>query len=195
MKQNDLLHEKIRSIQNEYKCILEKIVNNVSEDWISESILDEINIFWSIRLDIVELYLCNLSSSHDTFAFTGATFLDLAELEHYPLMLLGDMHILDDQIYIYSNIVSRSNKTEFNKRMQKQIFNSINNNLVILSKYYEHILILPVRFSYSKNQDIIKNNANSCFLSLFKEPPASIEDYFATYSSIDDICNGIRNDI
>ena len=144
MKRNDLLFEKICSIQTEYRLILEKIVDNVSPDNISDAILDEINIFWSTRLDIVDLYLRNLSPFHDAYAFTGATFLDLEELEHYSLMLLGDVHILDDQAYNYASLVVYTKDSELSKRVEKQIVISIRSNIEILSRFGDYILILPL---------------------------------------------------
>jgi hypothetical protein len=36
---------------------------------------------------------------------------------------------------------------------------------------------------------------NSVFLDLFKDPPASMEDYFENYKTIDDVCDGLRDDI
>lgn len=195
MKRNDLLFEKICSIQTEYRSILEKIIDNVSPDDISDAILDEINIFWSTRLDIVDLYLRNISSSHDVYAFTGATFLDLEELEHYSLMLLGDIHILDDQAYNYASLVVHTKGSELSKRLKKQIVNSIRSNIEILSKYGDYILILPLRSSEPEYRNLIVKNMNSVFLDLFKDPPASMEEYFAKYKTIDEICNGLREDI
>lgn len=175
--------------------ILEKILDHVSPDDISDAILDEINLFWATRLEVVDLYLRNLSPTLDTYAFTGATFLDLEELEHYSFMLLGDIHILDDQAYIYANIVTKVKNPEFTQKMRKQIVNSIRSNLEILTKYGDYILILPLRSSEPEYRDLIAKNMNSVFLDLFKDPPASIEDYFAHYITIDDICKGLRDDI
>jgi len=195
LKKNDLLFKKICSIQTEYKTILEKIVNKISPEDISNAILDEVNIFWSTRLEIVDLYLRNLSPSQDAYAFTGATFLDLKELEHYSFTLLGDIHILDDQLYSYATLVASTEGSEFNRRLRRQIVNSITSNLEILSKYGNYILILPVRPSDSEHQALIKKNMKHAFLNLFKNPPKSMEEYIATYKTIDDICNGVRDDI
>lgn len=193
MKKNDLLFEKICLIQTEYRYILEKIVDNVSPDDISDAILDEINLFWATRLEIVDLYLRNLSPTQDIYAFTGATFLDLDELEHYSLMLLGDIQILDDQAYIYANVVAKVKNPEFTQRMRKQIVNSIRSNLEILSKFNNNILVLPVRSSDFEHQQLIQKNLIHAFLELFKNPPNSMEEYFETYTTIDDLCNGLRD--
>lgn len=195
MKNNDLLFEKICLIQTEYRDILEKIVDHVSPDNISDAILDEINLFWATRLKIVDLYLRNLSASQDTYAFTGATFLDLDELEHYSLMLLGDIHILDDQAYIYANVVAKVKNPEFTQRMIKQIVNSIRSNLEIISKFNNNILVLPLRSSDFEYRELIQKNINHAFLELFKNPPNSMEEYFETYTTIDDLCNGLRDDV
>ncbi len=195
LKKNDLLFEKICSIQTEYKIILGKIVDKISPEDISNAILDEVNIFWSTRLEIVDLYLRNLSPSQDAYAFTGATFLDLKELEHYSFTLLGDIHILDDQLYNYATLVAGTEGSEFNRRLRKQIVNSITSNLEILSKYSNYILILPLRPSYSEHQALIKKNMDHAFLNLFKNPPLSMEEYIATYKTSDDICDGLRDDI
>lgn len=193
MKSNDLLFEKICLIQAEYRLILEKIVDNVSPDDISDAILDEINLFWTTRLDIVDLYLRNLTSTQDTYAFTGATFLDLEELEHYSLILLGDIQILDDQAYIYANVVAKVKNSELTQRMRRQIINSIRSNLEILSNFNNNILVLPLRSSDFEHRELILKNMNHAFLELFKNPPGSMEEYFETYTTIDDLCNGLRD--
>jgi hypothetical protein len=195
LKSNNLLFEKICLIQTEYRLILEKIVDNVSPDDISDAILDEINLFWATRLDIVDLFLRNLSPSQDAYAFTGATFLDLKELEHYSFMLLGDIHILDDQAYFYANLIGYTKKSELSNRFREQIVNSIRSNIEILSKYNDYILILPLRSSKPEYRDLVAKNMNSVFLDLFKDPPASMEDYFENYKTIDDVCEGLRDDI
>lgn len=195
MKRNDLLFEKICSIQTEYRFLLEKILDHVSPDDISDAIRDEINLFWATRLDVVDLYLRNLSPSQDAYAFTGATFLDLNKLEHYSLILLGDVHILDDQAYFYANLIGYTKKSEISKRFREQIVNSIRSNIEILSKYNDNILILPLRSSKPEYKDLIAKNMNSVFLDLFKDPPASMEDYFENYKTIDDVCAGLRDDI
>ncbi|MBN2734877.1 MAG: hypothetical protein JXQ82_08500 [Methanomicrobiaceae archaeon] len=194
MKENDLLFEEICSIQSDYKYILEKIVDKVSFDDISNAILDEISIFWSTRFEIVDLYLRNLSPSHDAYAFTGATFLDLEKLEHFSFVLLGDIHILDDQVSFYASLAATLKDSEFTPDLKKAIVNSIRSNLEILSKYGNNILILPLRSSESEYRKLIAKNMDSIFLDLFKEPPASMEEYFATYKTIDAICNGLRDE-
>jgi hypothetical protein len=195
LKRNNLLFEKICSIQTEYRSLLEKIIGNISPDDISDAILDEINLFWATRLDVVDLYMRNLSSTEDAYAFTGATFLDLNELEHYSLMLLGDIHILDDQAYFYANLIGYTKKSELSNRFREQIVNSIRSNIEILSKYNDHILILPLRSSKPEYRDLVAKNMSSVFLDLFKDPPESMEDYFENYKTIDDVCDGLRDDI
>jgi len=191
LKSNDLLFEKICLIQTEYRLILGKIVDNVSPDDISDAILDEINLFWATRLEVVDLYLRNLPPTQDAYAFTGATFLDLEKLEHYSFMLLGDIHILDDQAYIYANIVTKVKNPEFSQRMRKQIVNSIRSNLEILSKFNNNILVLPLRSSNFEHRELIQKNMIHAFLGLFKNPPHSMKEYFETYTTVDDLCNGL----
>ena len=195
MKNKNLLLEKICSIQTEYKILLEKIVDKISAYDISNHILDEISIFWTTNQEIVDLYLSNLSSSQDVYAFTAATFLDLDLFEHYPFMLLGDVHILDDQVSIYANVVANCGDPDFLNRAKKQIVNSVTNNLQILTKYGNHILILPLRSLNKDHQKLIQKNSTNVFLDLFKNKPKSIQEYFTTYETIDDICSGIRNEL
>jgi hypothetical protein len=193
LKSNDLLFEKICLIQTEYRLLLEKIADRVSPDDISDAILDEINLFWSTRLDIVDLYLRNLPLTQDAYAFTGATYLDLDELEHYSQVLLGDIQILDDQAYIYANVVFKVKNPEFTQRMRKQIVNSIRSNLEILSKFNNIFLVLPLRSSDFERQKLIQKNMINAFLELFENPPNSMEEYFETYTTIDDLCNGLSD--
>ena len=110
-------------------------------------------------------------------------------------MLLGDIHILDDQAYFYANLIGYTKKSELSNRFREQIVNSIRSNIEILSKYNDHILILPLRSSKPEYRDLVAKNMNSVFLDLFKDPPASMEDYFENYKTIDDVCDGLRDDI
>ena len=56
-------------------------------------------------------------------------------------------------------------------------------------------MILPLRSSEPEYRDLIAKNMNSVFLNLFKDPPASMEEYFAKYKTVDDVCNGLRDDL
>lgn len=193
MEKNFLMN-KINNIQNEYLKMLLKIKDKIDTvDYIY--IIDEINIFWYSYRTTVTLYLSNITSQDKAYIFTGATYLDVDDFEHYPFVMMGDIHIVDDPLCKYSRIVPGCKSQGFSETLRNQIISSIDDNIKILSEYSFAILILPLHLLYDTDMRLISKVANDAFLSLFSIEDINIDIYFKKFSSIQDVSSALKPDI
>lgn len=79
----NLLDAEIESLQFEYLTILKNALNNFYDENI-EACLDEILVFWSKKKTRVIPIIQSYIKSEDTYLFTGASYLDIDDNEHYP---------------------------------------------------------------------------------------------------------------
>lgn len=185
-----LLNTKIKKLQDDYKEILKNAVKNLStQDY--PFIIDEINIFWYSNRDLVQLFLSNISPDFNCYVFTAATFLDVEDFEHYPFIALGDFHILDDPLCKYSRSAEFVPDSPFSQHMKEQILITAKDNLKILENCSDLICIMPVRFLTDIDSDLSKDASNQVFLSMFKEKDLTIEKYFKSYHSIEEVIEGL----
>lgn len=185
MEKNFLLN-KINSIQKEYLELLVKLKDNIDTiDYIY--IIDEINIFWYSYRDIIKLYLGNITQKDNAYIFTGATYLDVDDLEHYPFIMMGDIHIVDDSLCKYSKTVPGLSNQEFAKVLKDQIISCIDDNIKILSNYSFAMLILPMNLLYGNDMKIIHEYSNNIFLNFFSRKDLNLDTYFEEFDSIEDI--------
>ena len=95
----DILKEQIDKLQEEYLAILKMASERINEDTY-HAVVDEILVFWKkhkrVALSIATHYITPMR----TLVFTGATFMDIDDLEHYPFLAIGEKHILDDPLYL-----------------------------------------------------------------------------------------------
>lgn len=127
----NFLNKTIINIQNEYLDLLIKIKDKLNTgDYLY--IIDEINVFWNSYMQIINLYLKTISVNDNAYVFTGATYLDLNDFEHYPFVMMGDIHIIDDPLCKYAKVSYRCQNQSFSKTLKSQIIQSIDDNIKIL---------------------------------------------------------------
>lgn len=190
MEKNFLMN-KINNIQNEYLKMLLKIKDKIDTvDYMY--IIDEINIFWYSYREAVTLYLSNITPQDKAYIFTGATYLDVDDLEHFPFVMMGTIHIVDDPLCKYSRIVPECKSQDFSKTLRNQIISSVNDNIKILSEYSFAILILPLHLLYDNDMKLISNAANDAFLNLFSIENINRDIYLEKFSSIQDVASALQ---
>ena len=189
-----LLQKRIIDIQIEYKNLLLSLLPVLKSDY-SHQALDEINIFWHRRIDIVRLYLNYYFSNTDSFAFTASTYMDYDDGEHLPFLLIGNLHILDDPLCAYSRICIDMPEEKISISLYEQIIRTAEDNIKVLENCYNSIIILPLRFlNQSENHKEILVLGEKIFLGLFNGID-SFEDYFKKCKNIDDIIKYARDDM
>ncbi|MFA9397407.1 MAG: hypothetical protein ACERKV_03960 [Clostridiaceae bacterium] len=191
---NEYLKEKIISLQNDYCYILKETVSNFStEDF--PMIEDEINLFWFANRDLVKLILKNISSDYDCYILTGASFLDIDDLEHYPFVVLGRVHVVDDPLYKYAGIISSIHNQNFAEQLREQMLLSIKDNIKILENYSDIIYILPVTLMSDNDTDLLKKAAEQAFFSMFKDNSITLRKYCNEFINIEDVKKALRDGV
>ena len=191
---SNLLLNKIHLIQIEYKNLLVSLLPKFKSTYAPEA-LDEINLFWLRRIEVVKLYLKNWLPGKNSYVFTAATFMDFDDNEHLPFLLMGNKHILDDPLSKYSLIRSEMSKGKDVEFLYKQISVTAEDNLKVLENIHNEILILPLRLlNQSNDQKAFEKVGEQVFVSLFNNI-YSLNEYFEKCNSIDDIIHFARDDI
>ncbi|MHB8278575.1 MAG: hypothetical protein ACYDIA_13095 [Candidatus Humimicrobiaceae bacterium] len=192
--ENNYFRSQIKALQNDYGSILKAALSKIStEDF--PMVIDEINLFWFANRDLVRLILQNISFDYDCYTFTGATFLDIDDFEHYPFVALGKTHIVDDPLYKYTNIVSDIPNKDFTAQLKEQMLLSIKDNIKIIENYSDIIYILPVTLLSDLSSDLIKNATEQAFFSMFKDNTITLKQYYNEFKTIDDVENALKDGV
>ena len=186
------LEEKIKEVDNNYLNLLNFIKNSCAENNIF-SALDSIRIFWYKNRKLVSLFLQTLKE-REAFSYSGATYLDVDDKEYYGFLAVGKIHIMDDQLYKYADIAINGKNFEGIELIKTQIFQTVNDNIKILSNLKGIVLLLPVRLFFTKLENIY-TIAEKCFLDLFENRFCSIKNFFDNCKSITDIDKAISENV
>lgn len=187
--EKNLLLNKIKEIQTEYKELLTNIIDDL-EGLYRSAALDEIVLFWTKNKPVVNMFLKHYFSNKDAFIMTAVTYLDIAADEQYPFFLAGSYHILDDPLGKYCEICS-SLEGEYEIPLGAEILKCARDDLRVLNEYPQ-IIVIPMRlFKEKEKQEVLKEASEQLFLSLLSEI-SSIEEYFDKIKSVDDIAKSIK---
>ena len=186
---NALLKDELKDLQAEYKKILERASREIFKDN-SSAVIDEINLFWHRNKKLVRCILRNLCCPYHAYVFTGATILDMSDLEHFPFVTLGKYHFFDDPISKYATVVKKAKSSAFTKQLQEQTVATIHDNIDILNQAEDIICILPIRLLSEVDEQLTHKAAMQAFFSLFKEK-CNFKDYRRRFTTIEDIRNGL----
>ena len=187
--------EKMIEYNNSYKILLEKLEKDITTDNL-KYILDETYIFWNTHKNLIQLFLKNVPYNYNTYFFTGATFLDCDDYEHFPLVVLGKIHIIDDAVSKYIKVINSNMSIKFKKSIKEQIILAIKDNIKVLELNDSNIFVLPVTFfnQLEESQNIIIELANKFVLNLFKKENMTKKELFENYSDIETMQTQIKNE-
>lgn len=185
MKSNYLKTE-LLNIQKEYCELLKSAQPKLNtDDFIY--VLDEINLFWYANRNKIEMILDYLLSDSNCLVHTGASFLDIDALEHFPFVMLGDYHIIDDTVANFGDNLVKIDNKEFNEHLKQQIILTVEQNIKIIENYSEIIQILPIRLLNASDKEYSIKGAQNAFLSLFNDENLTIEEYLKKYKNISEV--------
>ena len=190
----NFLNKTIVNIQDEYLNLLIKIKDQINTENFM-CIVDEINIFWTLYTKIINLYLSTISIQDNAYVFTGATYLDLDDFEHYPFVTMGNIHIIDDPLCKYSGVYYKCKNVSFERTLKTQIIQTVNDNIKILKEYSNIFLILPLHLLKYENMKLITKQANNIFLSMFSEKIVDIDTYLNKFNTIEEVVLGLKPNI
>ncbi|MCG8541221.1 MAG: hypothetical protein MJA82_14995 [Clostridia bacterium] len=187
---NSFIYDQAIKLQNEYCAFLKNaLIKLNSSDFLM--ILDEINLFWYSNREIVQLILNYISYDSECYTFTGASFLDINDKEHFPFVVLGEIHIVDDPLHKFISVPYEFHNAEYAEKLRKQIMYTIEDNIKIIEEYSSTILIFPVTLLTDINLDVIVDASNQAFFSMFKDESMTYERYFNELNSIADVVEAL----
>ena len=188
MKKN-LLLLKIQELQKEYHDLLLSDLSGL-ESSSPYSALDEICLFWNRNIKLVQLFLKHYISNSD-YVFTAGTFLDYQDNEHYPFILLGNNHLIDDPLCAYAELFPKIEGDNIAEELLRQIVLSAKDNIRIIENCENKILILPLRILNQRpREESMYELGEAAFLSLF-EDVNSINDVVG-YKTIDEVLKHLK---
>ena len=165
---SDFLNHSLMETQSEYAMLLRKLFP-VGATCYSNAMLDEINLFWLRKIDLVKTYLHYEFSKNNGYVFTASTYMDFDDLEHYPFLLLGNEHVLNDPLSRYA-IVEVGNKDRVIPiTLQKEIMRTALDNIKIIEKGFGRIFVLPLRLLHQDDSVDVFKAAENAFASLFSD--------------------------
>ncbi len=172
----DILKEQIDKLQAEYLTILKMASEKINEETY-QAVVDEILVFWKkhkrVALSIATHYITPMK----TLVFTGATFMNIDDLEHYPFLAIGEKHILDDPLCRYLEVVDKFPDKDTAKGFYEQALLTIKDNIKVIEQCHPHIIILPLRYLYGDDEEVISKAAIDAFLSMFNDDVKTLSDY------------------
>ena len=176
MVNNDVLISSLNEIQLEYRDILvnckEKLLSNNPF-----SVIDSINVFWYENKKLINTILKYIDKPYSSFVFTGASFLDLSDLEHFPFRTIGKYHFLDDPICKYTRTIGLPKNHKFVEEIKKQLELAIEDNIKIIEKCAEEVYILPISFLFDADPKLRFRAVEQAFFSLFDDEDMNNKKY------------------
>lgn len=186
------LEKRVLEVETEYLTLLQSIEKTYTDQNVF-SVLDSIRLFWFKNRKLVSLFLQTLKAK-EAFSYSGATHLDVNDKEYYGFLAVGKIHIMDDQLYKYADILLQGRDFPGVELIKKQIKITLEDNIKVLQDLNGIVLLLPVRLFY-ENLEIIHKTAETCFLNFFNNKYSSIHSYLEKCRTIEDIKENINGEI
>ena len=190
-----ILMLEIEALQIRYKAVLETAkINLTSAPPIM--VLNEITSFWFRNKKLVECALNWLSvQPFETYVFTAATNLDVNEKDHYPFLLVGSVHILDDPISKFA--ITSSSTVELGKQFAEHCrelaAEAIDDNLKILNNVEGCIYIFPISYMLGEFETSNKL-AEQAFCSFFDDDILNMKTLCKRCSTFSEVISHLKKD-
>lgn len=116
-------------------------------------LLDEIKLFWNKYINLIEFELENFVNEKNCIIFSGASYLDVKELEHYYFTLFGDYHVISDPLLELEVFFRNSNYT--NEEVFDVFKRAYYDTLKLTQEYHNSIHVLPIKnisYKYEPNR-------------------------------------------
>ncbi|ARF16729.1 hypothetical protein [Sporosarcina ureae] len=191
---NDVLN----NIQVEYRNLLAELQTVIGEPSFGFStalkLIDEVKLFWLKRLNLIEFEIERWSSSRECLLLSGAMYLDVENFEHYPFVLIGDYHVVEEPLIKFEGFFRNSNDTFKDSYTLNLFKEAYYDTFKIARDYPTSIHILPVKDLYNQNNsklELFDTFYWKFVSSILNTDLKSGSEFLANYSSLSDIENGL----
>ncbi len=186
---NNILMKELLPIQTQYKNILENAKMKLLSRTFPNEVLNEITSFWYRYKNIVHCALNWLTyQPFETYLFTAATNLDVDEKDHYPFVLVGAAHILDDPVFKFATTAPATSALgdQFLEYQKTLVMEAIEDNIKIIDNFQGIILILPISYIFD-DLVVVKDIANKAMLGFFNDSVSSLKEINNKCKTLQDI--------
>jgi len=189
-----MIKNEIIKSQSDYLNLIETFRQKMSNGNISmlelTSIIDEINIFWLKRKEVLSYELEFLTSKKQCFLLSGAIYLNISDQEHFFFKMLGDYHILSDP-FLKMEFFFR-NRKKIDEEATIEYFKRVFNDTYCLLKNYKNkFYILPIQVIIEKEvkeqQKLFDTFFRDFISSIFPPEIKDEEDFFVKYETYEEI--------
>lgn len=190
----------LEKVHDDYLQLLLKHHSIVTDEKVTvmniAQVLDEIEIFWLKRLEIINYELSRLTAIKQCFVLSGAIYLNTSENEHYYFKTLGDYHVLNEPLMKLEGFV-RSGENNVDQGNVISFFRKTYNDVVdTLTQYPYCFYVLPLGLLVQKkdddHHDFLKSFYWRFISSISRQKIEGPEKFCAIYSSYEDIENGLN---
>lgn len=181
----DVLTSSMQLIQKEYLALLKKYELFDADE--AYSIQNECRIFWLRHKREIDFFLNNFPCNFDTCVFIGGMYLNVVEKREAPFLSFGKKHISDDPVAMLVSVGSQEHLAGYLKK-------SIKDDIEIIQKYNGEIFVLPLSYLFV-DKNLVLQSADNAFWHLFADSTINKDSYLNKFSSIDEVCKYIGEDV
>lgn len=185
----EIVSTELLAIQSSYLELLKHLEHN-SSDISSQSIVDNILIFWKSNEKFIKYAVSNYFEEETTSVFTAATKINTLQKEQVPFILLNKWHIWDDPTPTYIEILRKIDNDDFATEFKKDILGLIRDNITLLENYIDRIFILPISYLNGMNKEDYQI-VDSIFDSLFEYKYRTRDEYKSNNQTIEEISQNL----
>lgn len=186
---NDMLTAHTEALQQEYKDVLRKASTGILDDL--GATVDQLKAFWYTNRRLVDCILRYACEANQGYIFTGATYVDVANDEHYPFVALGRCHFVDDPILRFWEVIDKGTGGQLEDRVKSLIVKIISDNIEIIEKCSTAITILPIRYLAPIDSKLVHKAAMQAFFSMF-QVRMDFQYYQTNFRTAEDIQRGLK---
>lgn len=181
----DVLISSMQLIQKEYLSLLKKYERFDANE--AYSIQNECRIFWLRHKREIDFFLNNYPCDFDTCTFIGGMYLNVANKRELPFFSFGKKHISDDPVAMLVAVGPQEHLAGYLKK-------SIEDDIEIIQKYNGEIFVLPLSYLFV-DKNLVLQSADNAFWHLFADSTINKDSYLNKFSSIDEVCKCIGEDV
>ncbi len=156
-------------------------------------LLDEIRLFWNKYINLIEFELDNFTSEKNCMLFSGASYLDVKESEHYYFTLFGDYHVISDPLLKLETFFRNTNYT--NEEVFDVFKRAYYDTLKVTQEYHNTIHVLPIEdisYKYEPNRLELFDTFYWRFVSTVLDSDIKNDsDFSKEYKCLSDVENNI----
>lgn len=144
------MENELAEVQTEYLKLLTSISSRLEQEDLLV-ILDEIQLFWYQKRNIINMATKHLFGNKDAYILTAATIFGFENSDQDIMFVNGKYQVFDDPVPTYLSIVSKKEVlgdvfSLYLENLSTRITETIEDEIKLLEAEYENFYIIPLRY-------------------------------------------------